>query len=69
MLDTGEAVWLEMSILEGERNPGEAERLPGMVLTFEMSLCMGLLSKLDPKPPNWGMLGSPNVGMTDPGNF
>jgi hypothetical protein len=63
LVDTGEGAGLEMSTLAGERKPGEAERL---VLTLVMSLCTGFLSKLDPKPPNWGTLGSPNVGMTDP---
>lgn len=44
VVDTGDPVWAEMSILEGERNPGEAERLPGRVVTLVMSLGTGLLS-------------------------
>lgn len=69
VVEAGDAVWAEMSILEGDRNPGEAERLPGMVETLLRSLCIGVLSKLDPKPPpNCGMLGFPKLGMTDPLN-
>lgn len=69
VVEAGDAVWAEMSILEGDRNPGEAERLPGIVETLLRSLCIGVLSKLDPKPPpNCGMLGFPKLGMTDPLN-
>lgn len=69
VVEAGDAVWAEMSILEGDRNPGEAERLPGMVETLLRSLCIGVLSKLDPKPPpNCGMLGFPKLGITDPLN-
>lgn len=66
VVEVGDVVWVEMFILEGDRNLGEVERLFGMVEILLRFLCIGVFLKFDLKfSLNCGMLGFLKLGMID----